>query len=53
MYLPVMLANIGPALTVDIYGIITVIAFVLMLLFMTDRTDKLLLEGVKSTEEAS
>jgi sugar porter (SP) family MFS transporter len=47
---PVMLSSIGLAYTMDIYGVITLIAFVFMLLFMPNRKDKKLLEGLDVAE---
>ena len=47
---PYMLNKIGLAYTIDIYGIITLIAFVFMIFFLPDRKDKHLLEGVESID---
>ncbi|WP_298275522.1 sugar porter family MFS transporter [Ferroplasma sp.] len=47
---PTMLSRIGLAYTMDIYGIITIIAFVFMLIFMPNRKNKPLLEGNESIE---
>lgn len=47
---PTMLARIGLAYTMDIYGVITIIAFVFMLKFMPNRKNKPLLEGTEAIE---
>ena len=50
---PQLLLTIGLAYTMDIYGVITVIAFVFMLIFLPNRKGKPLLEGLKSIDEGA
>lgn len=47
---PAMLASIGLAYTMDIYGVITIVAFVFILIFMPNRKNKRLLEGLDAAE---
>jgi len=50
---PLLLARIGLGYTMDIYGIITVIAFFVILKFVPNRKNKPLLEGLDSVKEDS
>ncbi len=50
---PELLGSIGLAYTMDIYGIITIVAFIFMLLFMPDRKNKPLLEGLQPIGETA
>lgn len=45
---PQLLSSIGLAYTMDIYGLITLMAFVFMLKFLPNRKGKPLLEGLKA-----
>jgi sugar porter (SP) family MFS transporter len=48
---PLMLNSIGLGYSLDIYGVITIVAFVFIYLFVPDRRNKPLLEGMSTISE--